>query len=206
MHLLFGTWFGWWFITLVLYSVPVIVYAARTQANSPWLVRDDGKILFFRKPLALRRSTLLAGSVLLLMLFPTLHQMVYPATTARRHATNPQAQAIAHGYLVISVLGLCLLVVYLSSPKEIRLDGERRRYERMEGWPWRPKSHVGPLEDFKGVCVMPRGSVLLLFRSPSRSRIGFILSGPGRKQASQALAEKVSQATGLPIVDYPKKS
>ena len=207
MPLMFGTWFGWWFIAFVLYVVALMVYAFRTQSTlSSWLVKEQGRSLSFRKPVALRRMGLLAIGAFALMSFPTLHQMVYPTVTARRHAANPQTQTVVRGYVLVDLLGLCLVFVYLSGPQETRLDGDQRTFENTAGWPWRPRSRTGSLDDLKGVCVSPRNNVLLLPRKPGKLTKGYQLSSTGTKQAAQALAEKVSQATGLPIVDYPRKS
>lgn len=207
MEKLFHSWFGWWFIAFVLYVVALMVYTFRTQSTmSSWVVKDQGRALSFRKPIALRRMGLLAVGALLLMSFPTLHEMAYPNVTARRHTANPQAQAVAHGYMLMSVFGLCLFFIYLSGPDETRLDGERRTFEHTGGWPWSPKTRGSSLEDIKGVCITPRNAVLLLPRKPSRIRGGYLLSGTGQRQAAQALAERVSQAMKIPIMDYPSKN
>ena len=207
MHLLFGTWFGWWFIAFVLYVVALMVYAFRTQSKvNCWLVKEQDRSLSFRKPIALRRMSLMAIGAFALMSLPTLHQMVYPTVTARRHAANLQTQAAVRGYMIVDLLGLCLIFVYLSGPNDTRIDGERRTFERTAGWPWRPKTREGSLDDLKGVCISPRNNVLLLPRKPGQLTKGYQLSSAETKKAAQALAEKVSQVTGLPVMDYPRKS
>ena len=207
MHLLFGTWFGWWFIAFVLYAVAIIVYGLRTQATmKDWLVKEQGHALSFRKPIALRRMGPLLCGVLLLRLIPILHQLIHPNETARRHMAHPLPQAGVLFLFVLSVLGLCLFMVYLAGPNDTRIDGDQRTFENTAGWPWSPQTRVGSLDNMQGVSVSSRNSVMLLPHKRSMLTIGYPLSGTGTKQAAQALAEKVSKVTGLPIVDYPRKS
>ncbi len=210
MDKLFHSWFGWWFIAFMLYSITVITYGVRaqTQALAGWQVGDKEETLVFRKPRALRRSTLMIPGVFFLMLIPNLLAAPPHHQYGQYEITPTPQQQLTHtlikGYMAASVLGLSLLFVYMSGPSEMRLDGRRRVYEKTEGWPWRPKTSRGSLDDYKGICITPRNSIQLVLRYPSRRIIsGNILSNATSKQAAQTLAEEVSRITGIPLIDCP---
>lgn len=207
MDKLFHSWFGWWFITFMLYTIIVIVYGVRaqTQALAGWWI-EAKETLAFRKPHALRRSSLMIPGVFFLMLLPTLlatpsHRRYEAVQTSQMQLT----QTLIKGYMAASVLGLSLLFVYLGGPFEMRLDGRQRVYEKTTGWPWRPETRRGSLDDYKGICVTRRNSIMLVPRSPRRLITGDILSDAASKQAARTLAEEVRRVTGVPIIDCPQK-
>lgn len=207
MDKLFHSWFGWWFIGFMLYTIITIVYGARaqTQALAGWRI-EAREALVFRKPRALRRNTLMMPGVFLLMLFPILlatppHRQYEAEQTSSQQLT----QTLIKGYMAASALSLSLLFVYLGGPFEMRLDGRQRVYEKTAGWPWRPKTRRGSLDDYKEVCVTRRNNIMLVPRSPRRLITGDILSDAASKQAARTLVEEVSRVTGIPIVDCPQK-
>lgn len=203
MTRLFHSWFGWWYVIFMLYMVTMLVYGVRGQARSMgrWLERAEGRVLTFRKPRALRRSSLMAPGVFVLMLFP----MLYGLPAGHRNHRDTLANTLIKGYMTASVLGLSALFVYLGGPADYRLDGQRRVYEKTEGWPWRPKTRSGSLDDFRGVCITPQNNVMLVPRKPSRFVSGYVLGSAGSKGSARSLAAQVGQTTGIPLIDYPMR-
>ncbi len=139
--------------------------------------------------------------VFMLMLFPIL----YGLPAGHRNHQTTLANTLIKAQMTVSVLCLSALFIYLGGPADYRLDGQRRVYERTEGWPWRPKTRSGPLDDFKGVCVTPTNNVALVPKKPNRLVSGCVLSGTASKVAARSLAEQVAQTVGVPLIDYPLK-
>ena len=101
---------------------------------------------------------------------------------------------------------MSLILLYLSGPDDIRLDGNQRTYKRTVGWPWKPAMRFGSFSDVKGICISPRNTVLLLLEKPDfvKSTNGIVLSYSGARQPARALVEEINRAYGFPIVPYPK--
>ena len=211
MDKLFHSWFGWWFIAFMLYSVTIMVYGVRAQtpARAGWRIEAKEGLLAFRKPRALRRSSLMIPGVFFLMLFPILLATPVHHRYGQYEITpTPQqqlTQTLIKGYMAASALGLSLLFVYLGGPFEMRLDGRQRVYEKTAGWPWRPETQRGPFDDYKGVCITRRNSIMLVPRNPRRLTVGDILSDAASKQAARTLAEEISRVTGIPLIACPQK-
>jgi len=205
---MFHTWFGWWYLTLMLYMVALLVYGVRAQTKSrmSWLERAGGRVLMFRKPRALRRVSLMVPGVFVLMLLPSLFAPhVSHRNTQGRNDQGVFARTLSKGFMTLSVLGLSAFFIFLAGPADFRLDGQRRVYEKTEGWPWRPKTRGGPLDDFQGVCITPQNSVMLVPRKPDRLRSGYLLSGAVSREAARALAGEITQTVGIPLIEYSLK-
>lgn len=182
-------------IGVVLFGVVMMIYGVRqqSQARGSYLVRKDGKMMLFRKPLPMRRTTLAAAGFLTLLVLSLLVSAPY--------MRNPAPVYIQ------SMIGLSLplFFLYLSGPDDIRLDGNQRAYERTIGWPWKPMTRFGSFEDIKGVCISPQNSVLLLLEKPGPISRGVVLSTSGTKTAAEALVEDLKREFGFPVAPYPKK-
>lgn len=178
------------------------------KSYESYLAWKDGKTMLFRKPPTARRlETLLSVAV------------------AVQLVLGPLVGAVLTGkaYLAaLSVLGagwLLYFLYYVSGPADIRLDGERRTYERTTGWPWKPVTRTGSFADIRGVCVSPQNNVIILMTKPRWTSKGVIVSNPAMSSAgssallidrshiaaSRALAEELCREYGFPLVPYPKK-
>ena len=167
----------------MIYGVGMLIYAIPQQSKvkGSYLVRQEGNVMQFRKPLPMRRITLAAVGFLALLVLSLLISAPY--------ARNP-----GQAFLPVVVgLGLPVLFLYLAGPDDIRLDGRQRTYERTVGWPWKPKTFAGPFNGVKGVCVSPRNSVLLLMEKSGPLTKGVVLSSSGPKAAAEALAEELKR-------------
>ncbi len=107
-------------------------------------------------------------------------------------------------YLSGDGIGLALFFVYLSGPRDIRLDANQHRYELTTGWPWKPITRFGSFGDIQDVSISPSNTVSLQMKKPGPIFKGVVVSSSGTQAAAQTLAENVSREFGFPIVPYPK--
>jgi len=166
-----------------------------SKVRDSYRLRQEGSVMQFRKPLALQRGQLSAFWFAVLVTF---------GTTAAGQALRSPLIFDINGLIGLSI---SFILLYLSGPDDIRLDGEQRTYERTVGWPWKPKTLFGSFGDVKGVCISPRNRVLLLLKKPDfvKSTGEIVLSSYGSDQAAYALAEELNREYGFPIVPCPKK-
>lgn len=181
------------FWAFLLYMVLLLAFLVKNgrRSHGSWLQQHDGDIMLFRRPRALRQTGYLFVG------FFVIHCFYFLQTAVSLHRT-------VFGFVGLPAIILIPACLYMAGPHDVRLDGERRTYERTTGWPWRPQTRIGPLDDFSGICVTRHNSVMLVPRRPERIYTGFPLSGPLPRQAAATLAEDVSRATGLPIVAAPR--
>jgi len=190
----------WQFLLLIVCLAVPAAYLVRLSVSAPpsWLVWSEGRRMQFRKSVAARRVAPVAlGTYGLLAVFA----LVLMATQGGE--SHPAAVfLLAENGLFFFGLG-----AYSSGPGDTRLDGEQRTYERVDGWPWKPRTRVWSLDEFGGVCVGRKYpvSVMLLRKAPGTwgSKV-IVVDSLKTPNAAQAMAERVSQATGLPIVPYPR--
>ncbi len=151
----------------------------------------------FRKPLALRRRELVLFWLMVLVAFGTV-------ATAQSFSTLHATITECNGAFLLS---LSVILLYLSGPDDIRLDGKQRTYERAVGWFWKPKKRFGSFSDVKGICISPQNSVLLLMKKPDfvKSTNGIVLSSFRESYPARALAEELNRVYGFPIVPYMRQ-
>lgn len=183
---------------VVLSAIGLRIYVARQVSRVPgsYSVRQEGNTRLFRKPPALQREQWTAFWFVALITF---------SLTAASLALREQDPSLFYIEGVVG-LGISSVLLYLCGSDDIRLDGTQRTYERMVGWPWKPKTLFGSFSDVKGVCISPRNTVVLLLKKPDfvKSTGAIVLSSHGSDQAARALAEKLNCVYGFPIVPYPK--
>ena len=182
-------------IVLMLYGVCMMIYAIPQQAKAQgsYLVRKEGSMMLFRKPLPLRRAILAAMGFGILLFFNTLMIAL--------EARNPPPAYV----MSVVALSLPVLFFYLSGPNDIRLDGNQRTFEQTVGFPWKPVTRFGTFSGIKGICVSPQNSVQLVMEKPSALSRSIILSSTGTKAAAEGLVEELKREYEFPIVPYPKK-
>lgn len=182
-------------VTLILYGVGMMIYGIpqQTKARGSYLVRKDGNMMLFRKPLPLRRVTLAAVGFFCLLLINTLAIAI--------EARNP----VPVYFMSLAALGLPMLFLYLSGPDDIRLDGSQRTYERTQGFSWKPVTKFGTFDGIKGISITPQNGVQLVLEKPGPIFGGIMLSSTGPKAAAQALVEDLKREYGFAVVPYPKK-
>jgi hypothetical protein len=165
-----------------------------SKAQGIYPMRQAGNVMQFRKPLALRRAELALFWLMVLTAFGTV------AT-----AQNWRNAFIIDGNGIF-LLSLSAIVLYLSGPDDVRLDGKQRAYERTVGWLWKPATRIGSFNGIRGICISPQNSVLLLMEKPDfvKSTNGIVLSCFRESQPARALAEEMNRMYGFPIVPYPK--
>ncbi len=169
------------------YGVAFVPYMFWTFARLPssWLLRSNDSSLQFREPKASRLLSffLVANVPLELFLFVP---------------SSPYSWFI---YTVMAII--FLLGVYLSGPRETFIDGQRRVYVRTEGWPWKPRTRTGSLDEFDGIRVTPYNKVMLFKKGSDSSETGFWVDAPNTRHKAQEIARQLSAVTNLPIVITP---
>lgn len=181
----------------ILYIAWMGAYIKRqpSKVHGSYLTQRDENAMLFRRPLSQRRISLAVCGLFLALLFVTLSLAAANGLTWKQPAFY---------YLSGDGLGLALLFVYLSGPRDIRLDASQRRYEMTTGWPWNPVTHFGSFDDIQGVSVSPSNTVSLQLKKPGAIFKGVVVSSSGTQMAAQALAEDLSREFNFPIVPYPK--
>jgi len=165
-----------------------------STARGSYPTRQEGNVMLFRKPLALRRQQ---RTLFWFAIFVT------SGTVVGAQALNDAPLSYIEGIVGLSI---SFIFLYLSGPDDIRLNGKQRTYERTVGWPWKPTTRFGSFNGVKGVCISPRNTVWLLLEKPDfvKSASGIALSYSGAGQSARALADELNLAYGFSIVPYPK--
>lgn len=194
------------FTLVLLYGLGMTVFLSRQDkaTKSSYLVRHKGRMMLFRRPLALRRSMIANAGLFAVIGFA----FVVPS----KSTLFTPVHILIIGFYCVAILLFTAHFVYDAGPNDIRLNGKGRTYERTTGWPWKPATQFGSFEDIKGICVDFDGQALLLMRKRTFLYKGVYLSGPSTSRPAQALAralartlaEDVSREFGFPIVPYPK--
>ena len=173
---------------LIACTLPQLV-----KARGSYLIRNDGGIMLFRKPLPLRRTLLaIAGFSFLIFL-----DIVFIASEGR----NP----LAGYFLCVVPLILPVIFLYASGPNDIRLDGSRRTYEWTVGFPWKPVTKFGTFDGIKGMSISFEDGVELVLEKPGALSKSVTLSSSGTNEAAKALVEKLKREYGFAVMPYPKK-
>lgn len=170
--------------TLVWYGVIFVICLFWMLFTSPssWLVQSEGRRMKFVASQQHRALPLVVLSWPIAMVLVMMPDAPVPS--------------------FIAVGGMILLGIYSAGPDDTLIDGDRWVYERRKGWPWRPRTHVGSLDEIAGVCVTPKNSVGLRFKNKND---WFRIDMPPGREVAVAMAEKVSLTTGLPVTEFPKR-
>ena len=171
------------------YSALFIPWMFWTIARLPssWLLRVNDKSLQFREPRASHWLSFFLGASLPLMLLMIVPGYPYPL------------------FIYTIMAGVILLGLYLAGPRETFIDGERRVYVRTEGWPWKPRTRTGSLDEFDGTRVTPYNKVMLIKKGSNSSETGFWVDAPTTRPKAQEIARIVSTITNLPIMITPMR-
>lgn len=100
--------------------------------------------------------------------------------------------------------GVGLLLLWMCSPLELRIDLREETYRSKHLWlTFRREALPRPLADFSGVCALRQGILLLVFRHRRGLLYGRTLGMFTGEAQAQKQAKRFSENTGLPIVSVP---
>ncbi len=189
----FGASFYAGILLLTLCDTLLMIYIITqlTKARGSFLVRGDGNLMLFRKPLPLRRAAV-AGFGLLSLIF--ISNMVLVAGVVK--------DLLPAYVMCILALWLPVLSLHESGPDDIRLDGSQRVYERRFGWPWKPSTRSGSFDDIEGVRISRQNTVYIHLK---QVKAGIAVSSSGTKAAAEALVNELKREYGFPVLTYPKE-
>lgn len=127
-------------------------------------------------------------------------------------AVHPYLRYFAGGTLI--ALGLLFAATAASSEGQLTIDGLGRVVRFRLQTPWQHVSWIKPFDEFERVqfyqVVDQNGlhnhwQIELLMKDGSAIRLGYGLLGSIRRSSADALIEKVSALTGLPIRQLEKR-
>lgn len=182
-----------WILFFVYLLGAVAALAASTNSGS-WQRVSDSQGLVFRSPW----SHTVGGTMIALFfiaggLFPIyVHSQV-----------KPPGPVLLSIWFIITA-GPALLLLWLCSPQELRINLQERtycytRFRLIADY----KNKTGSLIDFSGVCAIPTGTLLLVFQKKRGLLYGIILGRFKNGPQSLEQAKEFSAATGLSLVSVP---
>lgn len=173
------------FIDCIYHTVVIIVFFQVTRIRTrSWLKWKDRSRMQFCQPLQQRLAIFLVVTAVAAVLPIFAFDSPYPM-------------------FVYSVsIGVVLLGSYWCGPNDTLIDGERRIYERTEGWPWRQRRRLGSFDEIAGVSITTSHTVLLRLKRQDFLQSSFWVDWPQTEAEAIAMAKKISETTGLPIIKH----
>ena len=121
-----------------------------------------------------------------------------------RQKTDP---AFIEFNAVVSIIGMALgvFLFFLSGPRELRLDADRRLYHLTRGWPFFPQTKIGSWEEIYGVYAGCTQNGEYIVGVTWRSRGGSMeMKRFSRSPAAEQFAKEVISFLGVSQVIPPR--
>lgn len=179
-------------IIYLVYMLTMIILGLAAANSGSWRRVSDEHLLLFRTPWTQTAFGMMVAAMCV---------VTVPLLVLITQDAPPPALA-----WIMSVFsgGGGLLVLWICSPIELRIDSRETTYCYTRRWLiFRREEAFRPLVDFSGVCALHQGTLLLVFQKRRGLLYGLTLGRFAGLSQAQKQAAQFSENTGLPVVDAP---